>query len=293
MKSTGIAVLFVFCALLASAQGSVTADWVDGKVELMVGSSWRIVEIGDTFGTDSTLRLAKGASAELAAGGIRVHLTAPGTYKLSESFDKARGRSGLSDTVAKTLKMAGKNAFELSSSTTAGVRGDIAAPGSVSWVEEEDASDPYAAVRALYEAEEYEETSARARKLRLSDAPSAGFRSAYWDAAALLARGLAVPARQILGSVPPDTRAPEFKASSLLAARISMELAEWSDALASLEEYAPTGAPTEDRQLALLLAAVCHESMGKKADARKALESAFQLAPDSPLGKEASARLGR
>jgi hypothetical protein len=293
MKSTWIAVLLSGCALLASAQGTVTADWVDGKVERMIRSSWGAVEIGDVFGMDSTLRLAKGASAELSAGSVRVHLTASGTYRLTEAFDKARGRAGVSETVAKTMKMAGKNEFDLSTSSAAGVRGEAMDSASVSWAEEEDSSDPYVPVRALYDAGQFEEASARARKLRLSDSPSAPFRSAYWDAASLFARGLAVPAQQILEQAAPDSQAPEFKDASLLAARISMELADWSRALSFLEKYAPAGAPTGDRQLTLLLESVCYDSLGRKADVRKMLEAARKLDPDSLLGQEAAARLGQ
>lgn len=293
MKTAWISILLMGCVFLAAAQPVVTADWIDGTVERMVGSSWRTVEIGDTFGTDATLRLAKGASAELASGGVRVHLTAPGVYKLSEAFDKARGRSGTSATVAKALKLAGKNDYDLSTSSTAGVRGEASGPASVSWVEEEDSSDPYSEVRALYEAGEYARTSERARGLRLSDSPAAAFRSAYWDASALFAQGLAVPALKTIEKAPPDSRAPEYRDASLLTARILMELAEWPKALSSLNAYAPADSPVEDRQLALILASVCHESMGKKADSRKALETALSLDPKSSLGQEAAARLGR
>ena len=97
MKAKWFLLLFAGCAFLAAAQPVVFVDWVDGEVERLVGSAWRAVDIGDSFGTDTTLRLAKGASAELTAGGVHVRLMAPGTYRLADAFAEARrgvGRVG-------------------------------------------------------------------------------------------------------------------------------------------------------------------------------------------------------
>ncbi len=242
---------------------------------------------------DATLRLAKGASAELSSGGIRVHLTSPGTYKLSEAFEKAKGRSGSSSAIAKVLKLAGRNDFDLSTSSTAGVRGEAAGPSSVSWVEDEDEQDPYAPVRASYQAGDYVKASEQARNLRLSTAPAAAFRSAFWDAASLLARGLAVPALRILEQAVPDRRAPESRDAELLTARIYMELAEWNQALDRLGRYVAGDVGVEDRQMALILSSVCREALGDRTGMRRDLESAVSLDPASPLGQEASARMGR
>lgn len=294
MKATWILILVAACAFPAVAQQVVTADWVDGTVERMVGSSWKAVDIGDSFGTDATLRLAKNASAELSSGGLRVHLTAPGTYNLSDAFQRAGGRVVTAEAVAKVMKLAGRGEYDVSTATSAGVRGDVQGnPGAVVWAVEEEVPEPYSQVRELYQAGRYQEASKAARNLRLSDAPSAAFRSAYWEAASFFAQGLALPAIKTLDETAPDPKAPEYRDANLLASQLWMELAEWDKAISRLKLFAPAESPVEDRQLALLLSSVCYDSLGQKKDARNALEAARSLAPDSDLGREAGSRLGK
>ncbi len=308
MKAKLFLLVFAGCAFLAAAQPVVQVDWVEGVVERMVGSAWRAVDIGDSFGTDTTLRLAKGANAELTSGGVHVRLLAPGTYKLADAFAKAKGGSPASDAAAKIAKLAGKGDYNLVTSTTAGVRGDLqsgAPPASLQWDEGLDPAsagsggsdgtdeDPYSPVIALFSQGNYQQATKSARDLRLSAAPQASFRSAYWEAASFFAQGLALPAIRTLEKAEPDPAAPEYRAADFLAARIWMELSEWEKALASLNRYGAPDAPLGDRQASLLLASVCYDSLKKKADSRKALEAARDLDPSSDLGKEAAARLGK
>lgn len=305
MKAKLLVLVFAGCAVLAAAQQVVQVDWVEGTVERMVGSAWRAVDIGDSFGTDATLRLAKGASAELTSGGVHVRLLAPGTYKLADAFARAKGGSPASDTAAKIAKLAGKGDYNLVTSTTAGVRGEAQGqapdPTKMTWDEGQDPAsagtgeieDPYAPVIALYNQGNYPQASKGARDLRLSAAPQASFRSAYWEAASFFAQGLAIPAIRTLEKASPDPAAPEYRAADFLAARIWMELAEWDKALASLGRYGSPDAPLADRQASLILSSVCYDSLRKRTDSRKALEAALALDPASDLGKEAAARLGK
>jgi len=306
MKAKLLVLVFAGCAFLAAAQQIVQVDWVEGTVERMDGSAWRAVDIGDSFKTDATLRLAKGASAELSSGGVHVRLLAPGTYKLSEAFARAKGGSPASDTAAKIAKLAGKGDYNLVTATTAGVRGESqgqaqdptkmtwddgsgdAAPGSPGGP-----ADPYAQVIALYGEGKYQDASKSARDLRLSADPQAAFRSSYWEAASFYAQGLALPAIRILEKTAPDPAAPEYRAADFLAARIWMELSEWNKALTALGRYSSPDSPLADRQVSLLLQSVCYDSLKKKTDSRKALEAALALDPASDLGKEAAARLGK
>lgn len=299
--------MFAGCAVLAAAQQVVQVDWVEGTVERMVGSAWRAVDIGDSFGTDTTLKLAKGASAELSSGGVHVRLLAPGTYKLSDAFTKAKGGSPASDTAAKIAKLAGKGDYNLVTATTAGVRGDLQStppPSSIQWDEgkedpasgttdSEGTADPYSAVIALYGQGNFTQAAKGARDLRLSAAPQAAFRSAYWEAASFFAQGLALPAIRTLEKAAPDPAAPEYRSADFLAARIWMELSEWEKALAALGRYGTPDAPLGDRQASLILSSVCYDSLKKKSESRKALEAALALDPASELGKEAAARLGK
>lgn len=307
MKAKLFVLVFAGCAFLAAAQQVVQVDWVEGTVERMVGSAWRAVDIGDSFGTDTTLRLAKGASAELSSGGVRVRLTAPGTYKLAEAFTKAKGGSPASDTAAKIAKLAGKGDYNLVTATTAGVRGELQGgppPTSLQWDEGQDPAssgtggsaepeDPYTPVMALYNQGNFQQAAKAARDLRLSAAPQAAFRSAYWEAASFYAQGLALPAIRTLEKATREPSAPEYRAADFLAARIWMDLADWNKALAALGRYGSPEAPLEDRQVSLILSSVCYDSLKKKADSRKALEAALALDPASDLGKEAAARLGK
>ncbi len=313
MKAKLFLVVFAGCAFLAAAQQSVQVDWVEGTVERMVGSAWRAVDIGDSFGTDTTLRLAKGASAELSSGGVHVRLMASGTYKLTDAFAKAKGGSPASDTAAKIAKLAGKGDYNLVTATTAGVRGTAqdgvrGSAADMSWDEgrgEADADappalppDPYEGVVALYKEKSYTESSRLARDLRLTGGPAAAFRSAYWEAASFYAQGLALPAIRTLEKTAPDPAAPEYRDADFLAARIWMELSEWKNAVTAFGRF--TAAPIQDpksaeelkdRQMALILSSACFDNLKKKADSRKALEAALALDPASDLGKEAAARL--
>ena len=91
----------------------------------------------------------------------------------------------------------------------------------------------------------------------------------------------------------PDPAAPEYRAADFLAARIWMELEDWRKALDFLGRYGAADAPVTERQASLILSSVCYDSLKKSRDSRKALEEALALDPESDLGREAAARLGK
>jgi hypothetical protein len=136
MKRALFAICLSLVAALALGALPLTVSWADGRVDVMKGSSWAAVNIGDKLDSSSTLRLAAGASIELTSGNRKLSLTAPGSYALeallAQGGDAGRRKSAVLDKLGKLVDPKAT----VSGSAVAAVRGAAVEPASesVTWM---------------------------------------------------------------------------------------------------------------------------------------------------------------
>jgi len=129
MKKFVLVAVSVFIAAIFLSAAPLTVSWADGKVDKQQGSTWLVVNMGDTIDSSDTLRLGPGASVEIIDGKRKVSLTAAGTYPLDSILRKgAVSVAKKSSALDKLGKLVDPKA-STSASTVAAVRGAAVEPG--------------------------------------------------------------------------------------------------------------------------------------------------------------------
>ncbi|MCX7656478.1 MAG: hypothetical protein N2Z76_08135 [Treponemataceae bacterium] len=283
------------------AEQGITVEWVEGKVEQQKGTAWQKIDVGTTLGTDAIFRLSKDAFVELRYGSLHLRIRNAGTYKVADLIakegQKSTGATG--EIVEKIARLIGKDTYKPLSTTVAGARGatqEALLFENLTWEEEgnspKETNDPFEKIVGLYAEKRYSLVAQEARQIRnTSSSPDQAFKAAYWEAAALYAQDLVLPALQVLEKTACCSTVPEYGASLFLKARLYMDIGEWKNALESLEQYAALSTSLKDRQATLFLQALCYEKLMKVGEAKRILETTWKLDPLSEIGKEAADRL--
>ena len=109
---------------------SLRVEYSEGAVEVTSGTGWDPVAIGDTIGSEATIRLEGGASLELSASGSKIILAQPGTYAVKALLFASRdiGSSGVGKLLAQKVSSV-VSTRESNRSTVAGIRGEMTRGG--------------------------------------------------------------------------------------------------------------------------------------------------------------------
>ncbi|HOJ98390.1 MAG TPA: tetratricopeptide repeat protein [Termitinemataceae bacterium] len=296
--------------MFLTAQQGVEIVWVEGKVEeQQQGNKWTFIEEGTTVLPTAILRLSRDTLVELRYGPLHMRLRKPGVYNLAEIISSTReaqkNSTGPGMMVEKIARLVGKDTTSPVITTTAGARGASAQDSSLletmCWDEGErtegikEKEDPFLYILSLYAEGDYPAVvkGAQAIKQRGTVSPEEVFRATYWEAVALYAQDLLLPALRVLENTPFYSNVPEYGPAVFLKARLYMDMTDWSQALGCLQQYEGVNISVRDRQAALFLQALCYEGLAKKGEAKKVLEIAQALDPNSDVGQEISAYLKR
>ena len=84
-----VAIILVLTAGAAFAL-DLSAEYIDGYLDLKDGDEWIEVFIGDTITDKAVVRLAEDSIAELRSTGVKLTLTKPGVYEI-RNLIKASG----------------------------------------------------------------------------------------------------------------------------------------------------------------------------------------------------------
>ena len=128
-----IALFLLASGLSLAVAEDLTVEYIEGYLDIRMGSAWAEVEVGDTLGEDDVIRLDEGSLATLRYGGRTLNITRPGTYRIADMLSASRGPvGGLGSLVLGKVKSLVSEP-ERGISTAAGVRGTKSADD-VSWM---------------------------------------------------------------------------------------------------------------------------------------------------------------
>lgn len=131
MRKLLIAGIFIILAGLAlygqtAATQPFVVQYVDGSVQVQLKgqATWKTLKVKDQVPVDATLKLAKGATIELARDKNVLTLIKEGTYPMTSLIAKVQSSgAGIGSTVAAKIKAVAS--VPVQSSTTGGVRAGI------------------------------------------------------------------------------------------------------------------------------------------------------------------------
>ncbi|UCF97023.1 MAG: tetratricopeptide repeat protein [Spirochaetaceae bacterium] len=291
MKRTVPILLVLILIPIAVFSVDYTLAYIHGTIEVQVGGGWRLAEIGTVFSEDAVLRIGSGSVAELSSGALRITLSEPGTYFVSELIKSSRQVSswGIVQTVRGKIRNLFRGTQELES-TTMGVRADKATDDlGFEWMdEEEEAVDEG---KSLLEAERYEEAVAYFEEaLELADERSRSLYLFYVGYAYAMAgkNGLAM---RYLNEADPSLLGAHYGDYILLKGQLLLEGQAYQAALELFDPFLKRFPDHENVQTVYFLAAFCSSQLGRKADAAQSLQKAYTLDPSSETGRKARAML--
>jgi tetratricopeptide (TPR) repeat protein len=296
----------LIAALLAGAAAVFAQDlrveYLDGLLEVEQGGRWREAHLGETVPAASSLRLAAGSLAELAAGELRVTLHQPGTYAVGALLRASR--QSLAWGLGRLLQSKIRALFSspsAGSSRSGGARaGAVDAEEDPGWMDEEEEARK-AAAQADQDAVEQarvmltqgraaEAAEALARALEQAEAGSRPY-LLYLLASARFLEGRYAAASQALEQTEVPRAAPYYPEYALLKGRLLMEGQAYREALALFDALLAGSPAPATAQPAWFLSAFCSLQLGDPGQARRRLENARRLDPGSELGSKAGEML--
>lgn len=120
-----IALVSMLLLMISTAVAApVVVEFVDGSVQILVGSAWKELDFGDTFDSSQSVKLGARSVLELRSqAGSTVAIAAPGTYLVDSLFKPRTEASALASVASKLDTIAKGGQRDI---TVAGVRGSEA-----------------------------------------------------------------------------------------------------------------------------------------------------------------------
>ena len=257
MKYIGTAVLLIFLSTAAGAM-PMTASWIEGNVDLRVGSAWRALSEGDTVDSASIVRLGSNSLAEFTSGSRKVSLSSEGTFNLDTllSSGEAQGhkRSAVVNKLSRVVDSRTPRA-----STVAGVRGEFeGAPEKTVWAVEDDDPEMLAEEgQALIDEERYADAADMFRRAAEEAIGTKRDEYRYAQAWCFAAADDPLSAIKVLRPMEPS---PYYAVPrAILLARLNLDTGAAKEAAAVLDSV--SGNPTITDEDAVLIKELKAESM--------------------------------
>ncbi len=292
MRAAFVVAVFLMASFAVSAV-DLTVEYIDGFLDVRDGDTWVEVFVGDVVDEDAVIRLDADSIAELNAPGIKLMLTKPGIYAVSdlvEAFGEQRS-VGLASMVGGKVASLFTEKKSTGQAAVMGVRG-AKSESSVKWMTGDTAelintgksrleeNDLDAALVSFEEAYDFAEIDEETEVL---------FYLAYTSYLMGNLRGAVAYLGDII-DVDPDAKF--FPNLYLLNGQVLAETFAFEDAVAWLEAH--RNAPSLDdsvRQTGLFLEGVSYKAMKDLEHAKRALEDSRRIDPTSDVGKTASSLL--
>jgi tetratricopeptide (TPR) repeat protein len=294
MKRLGLLSLLLAVASLAAAQG-LDAVYLEGKVETVNGSTWRVLSTGDAVPADASIRLAPDSLLQLKGPEVEIVLTRAGTYSVQALLRARRtlGAPGVGVVFEGAMRLAGFGKVRRhGTSTTMGGRApDESESDDDDWAET-NAQVFLNAGRLYIKAGKYEKAIEQLNEALASatgeEAPEIHY---YLGYASALGGDLKQAWKQTAGLTPSANDA-WYGDFILFKARLLEETSAYADALALLaHEGGGLAQDSKRAPLYYLLLGVAYRGAGNGAQAQRALSKVTTLAGDSDLGRAAATLL--
>ena len=286
-----LTILFAFFSVLPLSGQTALVEYIAGNADCRPSAgSWSELHIGDTLSGDTQLRLVGEAIVELSAGGRRITVHQPGTYRVDELIDLSAtvenyGVRNLITSRLRRVVMADPSGS--GQSAAMGVRGFADVPDlEVEWMDEE--SQYY-----------IEESRILAEQGRYDEALEILFEGLEWafedekpdyllEIAELYAEtGRIALATEHIQQINLNEHDPRYHAYFLLKTQLLIETLAFHQGLAEVDRYLAVHSGPAHTQAAMILAAFCHHGLGNLTQARNTLHEAAAIDPGSDLAQTA------
>ncbi len=284
--------ILLIAFLLLSTQIVVTAEellveFLDGILEVRVGSDWIEADVGDMILADALLRLSEDGFAELSLNSTSIIMSKGGTYKAKDLLNSSRELASWNMASLVNSKLKGLSSGQERTDLSAmGVRGAAQEENDIKWVDE---------------AEEYLTKGKESLEKGLYDeAIELFFEGAdyaigeeeqqeylFYAALGYSSKGDDARALKTLRDIEPNEKAGFFADFVLLKGKLLMENLSFEEARALFERYLENAYKGETAQIVYLLSALCHKSMNDREGALKNLQEAYSIDSGSEYGKTA------
>lgn len=289
--------LWVALLALAAVGGwaqatQATVSYAYGKVELSQGAGWRELAVGDRLPAAAVVRLGAASVAELSSGELRMTLSRPGTYLLSDLLRSSQeaSRWSLGAVVRNKVRLL-FSAPEARESAPMAVRAENKEDAGLALVTE--ASLAFDRGRAALGEERYEEAARHFEEaVQAADSPTPA-EYLFFAGYALAMAGKSGAAQRALAEIQDPESLPRYAQYVLLWARLAIEGQGYAAAEKVLVRFLETRPNDPAAPEARLLAAFCSLQLGRREEAASRLRQLIDRNPSTEAAAAAREALGR
>jgi outer membrane protein assembly factor BamD (BamD/ComL family) len=287
-----VLVLFAWISPCLSSQARPRAElevvFLDGILEIRDGSSWIETDVGDLIDRESYVRLEENGIVELFDGSLSVTISRSGVYHLADLVRKIADRSS-----SKDLGRFLENAFQEvagkpRSRTTAavlGARAKEADDPEIGWIDEEE--EILREGKDLLEEGKYEEALRFFQDAESEAIDEEEQHFTFYVGYTLALLGKKGAALKKLADIDAEVTAPYYEDWVLVQGQLFYESMAYERAVRLFEEYLTGTFEGDNRQAISFLSALCYRELGDTEQAKKHLDRAYRIDPDSEIGRAA------
>ena len=281
---------------LISSQSRPRAEievvFLDGILEIRDGSSWIEVEVGDLVDRDSYLRLEEGGIVELLDSSVSVTISTSGVYHLADLVQKAASRSsstGVGRFLENALEEVAGRTQSRTTSAVLGARAEKAETPEIGWIDEEE--EMLREGKDLLGEGKYEEALRFFQDAESEALDEQEQQVAFYVGYSLALLGRRGAALKQLTQLDPVPTAAYYEDWVVVQAQLLFESMAYERAIDATELYMSTTPEGDKRQVVSFIAGLCYRELGDSERARKYLEQAYRIDPETEIGKAAKAQL--
>ncbi|HEC60885.1 MAG TPA: tetratricopeptide repeat protein [bacterium] len=283
-----VLLVFLFLGLHLYADPQIT--YLEGSLEVSVGGSWQEVDMGDLVPEMATIRLGHGSVAELNLGSARITLGEPGTYSIQDLFRSSRelDRWKIRSILNGRMRSLFRGPPQGETASMGARAAEVEDEGmEFEWVDEEE--EVLTEAESMLEEGGYEEAIAILEESYLDAFDPSPYLFYIGYARAMLGqKGLALKA---LNEVEVEGSMPHYAEFVLLKGELLMEGQAYAQALDLYQQALNSFTGEALAQSMNFFAAYCAEQLGQAKQARRFLEEAQRIDPQSETGRAAGAQL--
>lgn len=284
---------FIILAIVCTAYSEkLLLQYLDGVLEVKEDDSWVEADVGDSFSSETILKVGEDTIAELESGNLRLTLTTEGIYSVAKILDnnKKVASWGIGSTLSAKLN-AITGSSQKSSTAVMGVRGAAAdSDQELKWMDEDE--ELLLEGKKLLEAEQYREAIDIFREgFEIAD-PEKEQKYLFYLGYAHAMLGEKPHALKYLTRVDADISKAYFSDLVLVKGQLLVESLAFKNALELFDIYLKSFPEGDNTQAACFLSEICLQGMNNNKQALIRLEKARDIDPDSDLGRAAEQGIG-
>ena len=289
MKRFLVGLIFLTAVSLIAFSEELVVQYIEGFVERSTNSRWEEVYIGDELPLNTTIRVSENGFAEFSLGDLKISVNEDGIYLLSDLVGTSKQVSswGLGNLVSTKIKTALTSSGS-GQTAVMGVRGAAAGGETdIEWIEAGGSAELLQEGMALLETARYNEAL---------DIFNEGLSISFGEEEQLFLyqvgytqslKGHSALALNTLERVEVDPQSSYYSDLILLRGRMLIESLSFNEALEFFKSHTNRYPEGDLTQAVLLLSSYCYRGLDDTFQALQVLQSAYELNPDSALGKEA------